>query len=95
MKWEGARLLIVTFVFYVSNLSWNTTDDTLRNVRQIFSGSAYVIMFLILSSPQIIFLIYVDVDWGPGVDNIKAFEQYGSIVDVRSSLLPVLCLGRL
>ncbi len=55
MKREGTRLLIVTFVFYVSNLSWNTTDDTLRNVRQIFSGSAYVIMFLILSSPQIFF----------------------------------------
>jgi hypothetical protein len=26
----------VTFVFYVSNLSWNTNDDTLRLVRLIF-----------------------------------------------------------
>jgi hypothetical protein len=31
------------FVFYVSNLSWNTNDDTLRQVRLIFFGSACVI----------------------------------------------------
>jgi hypothetical protein len=30
-----ARPLIVTFVFYVSNLSWNTTEDTLNDVRLI------------------------------------------------------------
>jgi hypothetical protein len=33
---EGARPLIVTFVFYVSNLSWNVDNDTLRQVRLIF-----------------------------------------------------------
>jgi hypothetical protein len=49
---EGARPLIVTFVFYVSNLSWNTNDETLRHVRLIiFFGSACVTSFLILSSP--------------------------------------------
>ena len=31
-----ARPLMVTFVFYDSNLSWNTNDDTLRLVRLIF-----------------------------------------------------------
>jgi hypothetical protein len=31
----GARPLIVTFVFYVSNLSWNVDNDTLRQVRLI------------------------------------------------------------
>ena len=30
-----ARPLIVPFVFYDSNLSWNTNDDTLRDVRLI------------------------------------------------------------
>jgi len=34
---EEARPLIVTLVFYVSNLSWNTNDETLRHVRLINS----------------------------------------------------------
>jgi hypothetical protein len=35
MNGEGPRPLIVTFVFYVSNLSWNVDDNTLSDVRLI------------------------------------------------------------
>ena len=75
---EGARPLIVSLVFYVSNLSWNTNDDTLRNVRLIiFFGSACVITFLILGS----------LSRNVVINDIKAFGQYGNIVDVRLCLL--------
>ena len=44
-----ARPLIVTFVFYDSNLSWNTNDDTLRDVRLIFFWLYLRYLFLIPS----------------------------------------------
>jgi hypothetical protein len=54
---EGARPLIVTFVSYISNLSWNTNDDTLRNVRLMFLWLCLRYLFLILSSPDFFYVM--------------------------------------
>ena len=75
-KREGSRPLIVTFVTYVSNLSWNTSDESLRQVR--LGSLLCVITFLILCSLSL------------AINDIKAFSEYGNVLDVRLCLLPVL-----
>lgn len=59
MNGDGAWVLIVTSVFYVSGLSWNTNTDALCDVRLIsfFRLCLRVITFLIKSPP----LFYVSI----------------------------------
>jgi hypothetical protein len=68
------------FVFYVSNLSWNVNDDTLREVRLIFFWLPALSVFD-LERPLNFFLCNMT-----SLSMIQAFGEYGQVVDVRLGL---------
>lgn len=82
----GLRWLIVSCVPPCSNLSWNTTDESLRNVSLVFlwpSGSFRASFARVRAVSNVCMFVREYLRFCS-----QAFGQYGQILDVRLSSSP-------